>query len=256
MRILLTNDDGIHAPGLRALHNAVQSVGEVFVFAPTTEQSGVAHSITLLTPLRAHRLKTPGGLEGMAVDGAPVDCVRLAVKELVDPPPDVVISGINIGANEGLNAFYSGTVAGALEGGLLGVPSMAVSLEYTDSPHFDVAGEWTLRALDLLRRITSPRAPVLNVNIPALPAEKIKGLRITRQGLYGADEGYEHREDPRGGSYYWIRPDTDRSRAEPGDDVHALHEGYVTVTPLQRDLTDHDLLNSLRDLQGEGGAPA
>lgn len=246
MRILLTNDDGIHAPGLRALYDAVKPLGEVFVFAPATEQSGVAHSITLHTPLRVRAFRDENGFRGTAVGGTPVDCVRIAVKELVVPSPDVVISGINLGANEGLNAFYSGTVAGALEGALLGVPSLAVSLVSSDSPDLKAAAQWALKALEVLMQLQGPGTPVLSVNIPAMPPERIKGLHVTRQGQRGADEGYDHRTDLRGEPYYWIRPDTDRSRAELGDDVHALHEGYVTLTPLCMDLTDHGRIDELR----------
>ena len=285
MRILLTNDDGVYFPGLHALHKAARALGSVSVVAPISEQSGAAHSISILQPLRVSDVYLDGQFFGRGVNGAPADCVRLAVKELLDEPPDVLLSGINLGANTGFCVFYSGTVAAAIEGGLLGIPSMAVSLQSStqggtraptaggsDAPDFDLAAYVAVRLLDVLAEANanaSGSPVVLNVNIPALPRSKLKGIRITHQGRTGVEEGFVRRKDPRGRDYYWI--DEERgggAAAGPGEqdkigtgntpisgacphfaseDMQALQEGYVSVTPLQCDLTNRGLCQHLHE---------
>jgi 5'-nucleotidase len=248
LHILLTNDDGIHAPGLMALHKALRTQAKVSVVAPLTEQSGVAHSLTILQPLRVKDVHLEGRFFGHGVTGAPADCVRLAVKEILDDRPDYVISGINIGANTGLCVFYSGTVAGAVEAALLGIPAMAVSVEVDESLDMDFVAETAVKTLDILKaahRAARKKAVVLNVNIPAVARGELNGVRITRQGRYGAEEGFERRRDPRGRAYYWISEEPAERSVEKGDDMEALLAGYVSVTPLQYDLTDQALHEQL-----------
>ena len=254
LHILLTNDDGIYAPGLRALYRAVASIAQVSVFAPLHEQSGAAHSITIHHPLRADPLRVEEDFTGYAVTGAPADCVRLAVLQVLESRPDFVLSGINLGSNVGLDVFYSGTVAAALEGALLGIPSAAISLAYSAAPDFAVAARCALEAVDWLCRLPRRPAPVLNVNVPALARDQVRGVRITRQGTAIPVETYEKRTDPRGRTYYWIRPNDGQGAPCGDEDRQALDEGFVSITPLRAGLTDEALYRRLRAEQGGGAA--
>jgi len=246
VRVLLTNDDGIQAPGLRGLYRVLSRRAAVSVCAPAGQRSGVAHSLSLLAPIRVEEVREDGSLWGYAVEGSPVDCVRLALMEGLSPRPNAVVSGINLGSNTGVDTFYSGTVAAALEAGLLGVPAMAVSVAHTTSPDYDTAADIACRLLDVLLELGGPRPPVLNVNIPALPPGRIRGIRVTRQGRHGGRESYERRTDPRGRPYFWIRPGDDRVTERDDEDARALREGYVSVTPLGYDLTDRRTHDRLR----------
>lgn len=249
MRILLTNDDGIHAPGLRALFKAASTKGDVSVVAPVSEQSGVAHSISVLEPLRLTDVNENGAFFGHGVHGAPADCVRLAVMELLDTPPDIIISGINFGSNVGACVFYSGTVAGAIEGAMLGIPSMAVSIQRGMVHDFDLAAEVAVEAIDILLRMQMEQRGegiALNINVPARKAEELKGIKITRQGRAGAREGFQKRTDPYGRIYYWGKGELPPEDVRKGDDMSALQEGYVSITPLKCNLTDTELMGRLR----------
>jgi len=253
VRILLTNDDGINAPGLAALRKAAQQLGEVAVVAPDTERSGVAHSITLAQPLRIRRVYHGGEFFGFGINGAPADCVKLACREILDALPDLLLSGINLGANAAINVLYSGTVAAAIEGAMLRVPSVAFSLAEIERPDFDEAAGV---ALAVLRRVLDhqfPPATVLNVNIPGLPGSRLRGVRVTHQSLTSYRELYERRVDPWGRPYFWITAELARDfEREPHSDLWALAQGYVSVTPLHYDLTNYEAMAELeRRLAGQ-----
>jgi 5'-nucleotidase len=246
MRILVTNDDGIMAPGLLALRQALAGLGEVTVVAPMTPQSAVGHSITLTDPLRVHRIDLGGGVMGYGVDGRPADCVKLGVLELMPERPDLVASGVNLGANVGINVFYSGTVAAAVEGAYYGLPSVAVSVEDADTVDFAEAARIARRLIEqmLARRPATPA--LLNINVPDLSKGPPRGVRVVPQSMKGWREAWEKRSDPRGRSYYWLIGEEEREDAGRASDVASLADRYVTVTPLRFDLTDHARLEDVR----------
>ncbi|MDD3473756.1 MAG: 5'/3'-nucleotidase SurE, partial [Syntrophaceae bacterium] len=202
--ILLTNDDGIHAEGLRQLRTAAERVGDTFIVAPITEQSAVGHSITLYDPIRVHEVRKDGAFYGYGVGGTPADSVKLAMHCLLPRRPDLVISGINNGANLGINVLYSGTVSAATEAAILGAPSMAVSIGQKKTPPFEYAAPHIVSIASWILRNGLPPGVTLNVNIPPLKPEKIKGVKRTRQALSRFNETFERREDPRGDHYYWL----------------------------------------------------
>ena len=239
MRILATNDDGIMAPGLLAMRRALADLGQVTVVAPTTAQSAVGHGITLVDPIRCHRMDLGDGGAGYGVEGRPADCVKLAVLELLDERPDLVVSGVNLGVNVGINVLYSGTVAAAVEGAFYGIPSVAVSLEDADVVDFDGAARIARRLIErfLAKRGRGPT--LLNINVPDLSGGRPKGVRVVPQSMKGFAEGWERRQDPRGRTYYWMVGTQGSEDAGVDSDVAALADGYVTVTPLRFDLTDH-----------------
>lgn len=242
MRILLTNDDGIYAPGLRAMRKELQQLGEVLVAAPATEQSGVGHSITLLNPLLVGEvLDEDGKLFGWAVEGRPADCVKLALLELLPEPPDLVVSGINAGSNAGINVLYSGTVAAAIEAAFYQRTSIAVSLEYSKSQVLDFprAAEVARPVIERILAHRPPQGGLFNINIPDLEKGPIRGVRVVPQNIAPYIEKYDRRVNPRGRVYFWSSPDFSCPDPHPDTDVTALAEGYITVTPLQFNLTDH-----------------
>ena len=249
MRILLTNDDGIYAPGLRALRHELLKIGEVIVVAPATEQSAVGHSITLLTPLLTQEVFDENGKRfGWAVEGKPADCVKLALTELLTEPPDLVVSGINAGSNAGINCIYSGTVAAAIEGAFFNITSVAVSLEY-DKPvnlRFPRAAELSLNVIRQLLERRPPRASLFNVNLPSLDKGDPHGIRVVPQGLLRYEESYDRRTDPRGRTYFWITPDLHCPEHGADTDVAGLAEHFITVTPLKFDLTHAERLQEMR----------
>ena len=259
MNILITNDDGIRAPGLAALCSAARAFGEVHVVAPHVEQSGAGHAITLVRPLRASRVACGDGLVGWSVTGTPADCVKLAVLAQLIPRPDVVLSGVNFGHNVGLHVFYSGTVAAALEGAMLGIPGVAISVDFSDAPDYPSAAEMGCAAvrptLEAIER--GEDAPgVLNVNVPALPRHQIRGVRAAPQSCHPLAEAMERRQDPRGNGYYWLGAGGMCDDVGPGTDAALVRRGYVTVTPLQFDATDRRWLGRLTpDRLGEVAAP-
>src|SRR5262245_41924096 len=248
MRILLTNDDGIYAPGLRAMRLELMKLGEVLVVAPASEQSAAGHSVTLTTPLIVQEVlddqKRP---LGWAVEGRPADCVKLALRELLPWTPDLVVSGINAGANAGINVLYSGTVAAAIEGAFFNVTSIACSMEYTKLRPLDFP-----RGADLSRAVIEqilahrPRTGSLfNINIPSTERGPVRGVRMVPQNVAQFVEGFDRRTDPRGRVYFWSTPDFSCSDPHPDTDVTALAEGYITVTPLQFNLTNGAMLDSM-----------
>jgi 5'-nucleotidase len=249
MRILLTNDDGVYAPGLRAMRNALRKLGDVTVVGPATEQSGVGHSITLLTPLVVQEiLDDEQKPMGWAVEGRPADCVKLALMELLPERPDLVVSGLNAGSNAGINVLYSGTVAAAVEGSFFNCTSVAVSLEYTKPKPLDFprAAGLALRVIERILAQKPPQGSLYNVNIPSLDKGPIRGIRIVPQNTAPYIETYDRRTDPRGRVYFWTRPDFACPVPHPDTDVSALEESYITVTPLHFNLTRTDALETMK----------
>lgn len=246
MRILLTNDDGIYAKGIEALYWSLIEDHEVIVVAPETEQSAVGHAITFLHPLRLKTVHRNGAFFGYALDGTPADCVKIAVTELMKPPPEVVVSGINMGANVGVNVIYSGTVSAATEAAVLGLPSVAVSIDSFTTQDFTAATRFIPELLELMRQDPLPSGVCLNVNVPNLPADQVKGIRVTHQGTRRCIEKYDRRIDPRSNVYYWLCNTAVMEDPNPDADSHAVAEQYISVTPIHHDLTHHPTLDVIR----------
>ena len=248
MRILLTNDDGIYAPGLRALRSELLALGQVTVVAPASEQSAVGHSITLLTPLIVQEVRDEqNGFLGWAVEGKPADCVKVALLELLPDPPDLVVSGLNAGSNAGINVLYSGTVAAAIEAAFFNQVSFAVSLEYTkpgplDFPRAAAIGR---RVIEQILSHRPTPGTLFNINIPSLDRGPVRGVRVVPQNVVPYRETLDRRVDPRGRVYFWTNADLSCPDPHPDSDVSALAEGYVTVTPLQFNLTHAALLEEM-----------
>ena len=250
MRILLTNDDGIHAPGLRALRKELLKLGEVIVVAPAGEQSAVGHSVTLLTPLIIQEVyDEEKKLLGWAVEGRPADCVKLALMELLPEPPDLVVSGMNAGSNAGINVLYSGTVAAAIEGAFYRQTSMAVSLEYTKPRPLDYAraAGYASQVIEQIMARKPEQGTLFNINIPSLEKGPVKGIRVVPQNVSTYLEEFHRRTDPRGRTYFWTSSNLECPEPHPDSDVTALNESYITVTPLQFNLTDNMVLRSMKE---------
>ena len=245
MNVLITNDDGIHASGLWALAEAFSDRHEVTVVAPDRERSAVGHGITLHSPLRYEKKQNSGSLSGYSVNGTPADCVKLALAEILETPPDLVVSGINPGANVGININYSGTVAGAREAALSGIPAMAVSIEPPRALHMPDAARYaeTIARQMLARGLA--RGTFLNVNFPDLPLKQIRGIRLSRQGIMSFAQHFDKRTDPRGRSYYWQACDRQTGYDQPDIDGCVIADGYISITPIRCDLTDHEALGDL-----------
>ena len=239
-RILLTNDDGIHSDGLITLERALRELGDVYVVAPAAEMSGASHSLTLARPLRIRRIDN----RHWTVDGTPTDCVTLALHKILEEAelPHVCVSGINHGGNLGDDATYSGTVAGALEATILGVPGIAVSLVARENFDFTEAARFAVLSTKKILSEGLPEGTLLNINVPQ---GEIKGVKVTRQGIKNARPVISEHIDPRGKPYFWIGEQYFRSHSEDGTDYRAIEQGYVSVTPLKSDMTDHALLSSL-----------
>lgn len=240
MRILLSNDDGYFAPGLERLAAALAPHAEITVVAPERDRSGASNSLTLDRPLTVRR--APNGFR--FINGTPTDCVHLAVTGLLDELPDMVMSGINLGANMGDDTIYSGTVAAATEGYLLGLPSLAISLASKTAAHFETAADVALELLDRHRR-KPLGALLLNVNVPDVPRAQLKGWKITRLGRRHKAEDVIKEKSPRGETVYWVGAAGPAADAGEGTDFHAVEHGHVSITPLQIDLTNHDEMTPL-----------
>jgi 5'-nucleotidase len=244
---LLTNDDGVYAPGLKALRKELMHLGEVTVVAPATEQSAVGHSITLLTPLVVQEVNDEDNrFMGWAVEGKPADCVKLALMELLPEKPDLLVSGLNAGSNAGINVLYSGTVAAAIEGAFYRHTSIAVSLEYT-KPKLDFSTAAILARTVIGQMIHHglPAGSLFNLNIPSLDKGPIRGVRVVPQNVVPYEEKFDRRVDPRGRMYFWTSSKLHCPDPHPDSDVTALAEQYITVTPLQFNLTHRPLLDEM-----------
>ncbi|MGJ3523796.1 5'/3'-nucleotidase SurE [Nitratidesulfovibrio sp. D1] len=252
MIIALTNDDGIQAPGLRAMYKALLDAGhEVHVVAPVTEQSAVGHAVTISLPLRVKEFRE-NGFRGRGVYGTPTDCVKLGLSCLLDKKPDIVVSGINAGANVGPDILYSGTVSAATEAAHMGFPALAVS--YDSFRPADLSGQ-AAHAAGLLAALDWKALParcVVNLNYPALSMDQVKGVRACPQTRAVWKDWYDHRVDPRGGSYWWLNGTIPPETVAPGTDRALLTEGWVTLTPLRFDFTDHAAMDVLAAVQDGG----
>ncbi len=245
MNILLTNDDGIQAVGLRALyHAAVEAGHRVQVVAPVAEQSAVGHAITFSSPLRVKEFRE-NGFQGLGVYGTPADCVKLALSTLLDAPPDIVISGINAGANVGVDILYSGTVSAATEGALLGRSALAVSYDSFGPADLADQAAYALRLVTRIPWETLPPQCLLNLNFPPLPLDLTKGLRLCRHTRAMYQDWYERRLDPRGRPYYWLDGIIPAEKLSPDSDRALLSQGFITLTPLRFDFTDRSVLDML-----------
>lgn len=243
MRILISNDDGYFAPGLAVLAGHLREFGDVTVVAPERDRSGASNSLTLDRPLAVRR--AANGF--YYVNGTPTDCVHLAVTGFLEQQPDLVVSGINYGANMGDDTIYSGTVAAATEGFLLGIPSIAVSLTSKYGKHFATAGRIAARLVARLQRAPIEQPVLLNVNVPDLPETQLQGIEVTRLGRRHKAEGVVKSTTPRGDTVYWIGAAGGAQDAGPGTDFHAIAANRVSVTPLQVDLTQHAQIALVRD---------
>jgi len=245
MQILLTNDDGIFAPGLAAIYPELVKLGDVFVVAPSSSRSGASHSITYKKPLTCTKIDINGLFSGYSVEGSPADCVKLAVMQLCEKPIDLVVSGINNGANAGINVYYSGTVAAAMEGAFLGIPSVALSLACEEDMDFERCAGICADILGKLMPIEP--GEVININVPYLSNGEPKGIKIVPQSTGGFDERYVLKENQHGQKVYQLTLGPHRSE-EPTTDTTSLADGYITITTLTADMTDH---NGIKRLTGK-----
>jgi 5'-nucleotidase len=253
MRFLLTNDDGIYARGLGALYQELSKDAECIVVAPEVEQSAVGHAITISRPLMVRPARKNGHFMGWAVAGTPADCVKIGLRELSDKPVDLVVSGINLGANVGINVLYSGTVSAATEGAILGVPSIAISLgTHSREADFSFAARFARKVAHFMLHLNLNRHIPLNVNVPAIPEKDIKGVAVTRQGQARLREEFERRTDPRENVYYWLAGETQVEETEDaGTDFVALRSGMISITPIYYDMTRYDVMEELKEKIGE-----
>lgn len=243
MRILVSNDDGYQATGINVLTDALQKVADVVVVAPDRNRSAASNSLTLQTPLRVTKVAE----NRYYVDGTPSDCVHIALTGLLDEEPDLVVSGINHGANLGDDVIYSGTVAAAMEGRFLGLPTIAVSLVGHDLQHFDTAARVASELVQKIDRGMLESSIVLNVNVPDVAYKDLKGIRAARLGFRHKSEPIVKSKDPHGRTIYWVGPAGAGADAGPGTDFHAISEGAASVTPLKVDLTRHESVAQIAD---------
>lgn len=242
MQILLTNDDGIRAPGLLALYRELVKLGEVHVIAPETVQSATGHGITISTPLLTQKVTVENGFTGIAIDGRPADCVKLAVAQILPKRPDLVVSGMNAGANVGINVIYSGTVAAAIEAAFLGLPSIAVSLYLKSDVPLDFVrpAQFARVAIERVLKQGLNGGQVANINLPPLrPDEVPAGIKLCRQCCRPWPDTYDRRKSPSGREYFWMDTEYKLGDADEDTDVAALRQRFVTITPLQFDLTEN-----------------
>jgi len=241
MKILVSNDDGVYAPGIRALADELIVSSDVVVMAPDRNRSGASSSLTLHHPIRARQLDNGY----YCIEGTPTDCVHLGLTGFLTPNADMVVSGINEGANLGDDTLYSGTVAAAMEGRYLGLPAIAVSSVGRQIKHYDTAAKITAKMVMRLKNHRLPSQTILNINVPDLPLEEIKGIQVTRLGTRHNAEPVVEEMDPRGRPIYWIGPPGGEADSGPGTDFNAISRGYVSVTPLHLDMTNYRLFDQL-----------
>lgn len=245
MKILLTNDDGINAEGILALYDSLKSLADVTIVAPDSERSAVGHGITIADPLRVKEFRRDGKIVGYSTSGTPADCVKLGVSTLMKEKPDIIVSGINAGPNLGINVLYSGTVSGAMEGAILGIPSFAISLASWTECNYGVAAHYGGVILNEILSMDLKKGTILNVNVPALEEKYILGKKFTFQSRVAWTDRYEKRTDPGNRTYYWLSGVPNEILYEDGSDAKAIQDRYVSITPIHFDLTDHKMLKSL-----------
>jgi len=253
LRILISNDDGIDSVGIHILTKYLKEIAEVIVVAPHKEQSAAGHSITMQVPLRVNKVFKNGEFFGYAVDGTPADCVKIGVRNLLDSPPDLVVSGINHGSNTAINIIYSGTVSAAREAAIMDVPAMAVSLTSHTAKNFEFAGKVAQKLAKILfeKQNDIPKGTLLNVNVPDIPESEFAGFKLTVQGKSKWDDVYEERKDPYGRSYYWLKGNLIEADTDLKTDQAAIRNKYVSVTPIHFDLTDYVTYDKMKNWEIE-----
>lgn len=246
MKILITNDDGIHAKGIYSLKSALEMIADVIVVAPDVERSAVGHAITLSDPLRVYSVDKDGKFFGYAVNGTPADCVKLGLTSLIKEPVDLVVSGINLGPNTATNIIYSGTVSAAAEAVIMGVPGLAISLASFHIQEYEYAAKLACDLANLIFRKGLPVGTLLNVNVPAVKTEQIEGVVVTRQGKGRFEEYYDKRVDPTNRTYYWLAGKSMNPDYEEDVDDVVLTQNKVSITPIRYDLTDKSMIEKLK----------
>ncbi|MEK9135582.1 MAG: 5'/3'-nucleotidase SurE [Bacteroidota bacterium] len=246
LHILISNDDGIDAPGIYALAQEIKRIADVTVIAPDKQQSAVGHAITMNYPLRAVPFQKNGEFFGYAVEGTPADAVKLGVRSLMKTKPDMILSGINHGSNTAINIIYSGTVSAATEGTILGIPSIAISLTTYGEPDFSYAARFARRLALMVAEKGLPEGTLLNVNVPHIPEHEIAGVLVTRQGKSTWDDTFDVRRDPANREYFWLTGKMNVVDSDLDVDQIAIQKKYVSVTPIHYDLTDRELLNRMK----------
>jgi 5'-nucleotidase len=247
LHVLISNDDGIAAPGIHALVKEIRKIAKVTVVAPDRQQSAVGHAITMNYPLRAIPYERDGEFFGYAVDGTPADAVKLGVRYLLKERPDLVVSGINHGSNTAINILYSGTVSAATEGTVLGIPSIAVSLTTYDEADFTYAAKFSARLAAVVLERGLPAGTLLNVNVPAVSPERIAGIRITRQGKSTWEDTFDVRRDPANREYFWLTGRMVTTDTDPSTDQIAVKENYISISPIRYDLTDAAMVEAMKE---------
>ncbi len=247
LKILVSNDDGIDARGIYELATALQEIGDVTVIAPRTEQSAVGHAITMKIPLRITEYYRNGDFFGYAIDGTPADCIKIGIRNILKSVPDLVVSGINHGSNTAINIIYSGTVSAAREAAIMDVPAIAMSITSHQPDYFDYAKNLIQKLANVVAEKGLQRGTLLNVNVPNLPSEKIKGALVTTQGKSKWDDIYEERKDPYGRNYYWLTGTLTETDKDLGTDQFAIKNDYASVTPIHFDLTDYETFEKIKN---------
>ena len=245
--ILITNDDGIFSPGIEALWEALNSFGETVVVAPSSQKSAISHAITISRPLRIKKIKKNNGFRGFSVSGTPADCTKIAIKSILTERPDILISGINLGSNLGNNIIYSGTVSAAMEGTILGIPSIAISLDSLDTDRFELSKKVAKQVVNYVLKNKLPKGIMLNVNVPYIDPKKFLGSKITKQGNQFFNDNFDKRVNPRGENYYWMKGEIIDNDKDLVFDGFAVKNGYASITPLGFKLTEESYLLHLRE---------
>jgi len=246
MEILLTNDDGIYADGIYSLYEELTKIGRVTVVAPSSQRSSVGHGITLAYPIWSQKVKRKNRFFGHGISGTPADCVKFAIAVLMKRNPDVIVSGINLGTNDGCSVFYSGTVAAAREGALIGIPSLAISLATFVKPDYSYAAKFGAKMAKNCNLYGLPKGTFLNINVPNVKPSKIKGICTTKQGTIPIHGIFHKKTDPNLRDYYWMSGRLPSKKKNRANDTYALNANYITITPIQSDSTDHDFLEKLK----------
>jgi 5'-nucleotidase len=246
--ILVTNDDGVMAPGIRSLVQFMQEIGEVVVVAPDKPQSGMGHAVTIANPLRLERITVDGDHEEYSCSGTPVDCVKLAVNKVLHRKPDLLVSGINHGSNSSINVIYSGTMSAAIEGSMEGIPSIGFSLlDYRFDADFQQCRKYVQQLARTVLKRRLPHGICLNVNIPAVKQNELKGIKICRQAKANWEEEFDHRKDPRGKDYFWLTGRFKLYENSQETDEWALDNNYISVVPVQFDFTAHEIIPDMKN---------
>jgi 5'-nucleotidase len=252
VRILLTNDDGINAKGIHALISELNSLAEIYVAAPDRERSGTGHSITVFEPIKVSSARLPGVKAGWIIGGTPVDCVKLAISKLIPEKIDLVVSGINHGSNLGTDVVYSGTVSAAAEGVIMGSPSIAVSYDSSDKDaDFDFTARFAKQIIKTLIKEGIGKETLININVPAINPQDLKGIRVTSLGVRNYDNLFEEYKDPRGNTFYWLGGGVLEEEQKLDSDVYAAQHGYISITPIHLDLTDYRLIEKYKSTFNE-----